>query len=274
MVFSCLAQMSANNQFQLANELFNIGYSDKAAVEYLRFTYYFAEDQRGALAKYRAGLCFDESERPFQARKIYNKIISGGRTDSLSNGARYRLSLSYFKSGDTPSSLFYIEKYILDCDIKCQLSLVYLEGWNYFWERKYSEALRVFGRIETGELDSSSFFMQGLSQQGLALPRRSPYLVAGMSAILPGSGRAYLGRWGDALINLVVIGGSFAGSYLMWDDDRSFSIGLLISGAIFYGGNIYGSWVGAKYFNEQKHRDLYNYAKKYVPRRPEELYRY
>lgn len=81
-------------------------------------------------------------------------------------------------------------------------------------------------------------------------PYKSSALAGILSAIIPGSGKMYVGEWGDGITALLVTG---LLAFLAYDNFRAnhdtrawIFTGL---GAFFYGGNIYGSVVSAQIFN-------------------------
>jgi len=81
-------------------------------------------------------------------------------------------------------------------------------------------------------------------------PYKSPALAGILSTVIPGSGKMYLGEWGDGITALLATS-LFA--FLAYDNFRADHItrawiftGL---GAFFYAGNIYGSVAAAQIFN-------------------------
>lgn len=81
-------------------------------------------------------------------------------------------------------------------------------------------------------------------------PNKNPVLAGIMSAIIPGSGKMYVGEWGDGIMALVTTG-LFA--FLAYDNFRAdhntrawIFTGL---GAFFYAGNVYGSVAAAQIYN-------------------------
>jgi TM2 domain-containing membrane protein YozV len=81
-------------------------------------------------------------------------------------------------------------------------------------------------------------------------PYKSEALAGVLSAIIPGSGKMYVGEWGDGITALLVTG-LFA--FLAYDNFRAdhntrawIFTGL---GAFFYAGNVYGSVASAQIFN-------------------------
>ena len=81
-----------------------------------------------------------------------------------------------------------------------------------------------------------------------ALPSKSPLLAGALSAVVPGLGRVYLGRWQDGLVSFVLVGLAAVLSAQGFHDEGSHSVrGWIVgsAGALLYVGNVYGSAVGA-----------------------------
>jgi TM2 domain-containing membrane protein YozV len=105
------------------------------------------------------------------------------------------------------------------------------------------EIIDPFGVEERGTI--SSFYDQKVEP-----PYKSAAIAGTLSAIIPGSGKMYVGEWGDGITALVVTS-LFA--FLAYDNFRAdhttrawIFTGL---GAFFYAGNIYGSVASAQIFN-------------------------
>ena len=81
-------------------------------------------------------------------------------------------------------------------------------------------------------------------------PNKNPALAGIMSAVIPGSGKMYVGEWGDGIMAFITTG-LFA--FLAYDNFRAdhntrawIFTGL---GAFFYAGNVYGSVAAAQIYN-------------------------
>lgn len=88
------------------------------------------------------------------------------------------------------------------------------------------------------------------------LPHRRPALAASLSALLPGAGQAYNGRWGEATSALLVNGLLIGSTATLLSREEWFagaSVGLLA--ASFYGGNIFSAMWGARRFNRLAQQD-------------------
>ena len=89
------------------------------------------------------------------------------------------------------------------------------------------------------------------------LPKKSPVLAAGMSAVLPGSGYIYAGQYGDGLtaflVNAVFIAGTATAVH-----QRNYPTAYItgVIGLPFYIGNIYGSANAARKWNLAMQKDI------------------
>ncbi len=95
------------------------------------------------------------------------------------------------------------------------------------------------------------------SERGLDL--RHPVLAAGLSAILPGAGQAYNGRWTDAAIALG-FNAAFAGAtYYSFAELESIPLGVVSATLLagFYIGNITNAYVDAEAHNARAYDDHY-----------------
>lgn len=99
---------------------------------------------------------------------------------------------------------------------------------------------------ETADLRSD---LQAWEASAVALPAPSPWVAAALSTAVPGLGRVYLGRWQEGLTSLLLVGAPAWFAYGGFERDGVDSVRgwlLATTSAVFYLGNVYGSWVGAE----------------------------
>lgn len=115
----------------------------------------------------------------------------------------------------------------------------------------------VIGRgIPSGPVDNDVRTI--IHRQALAR-RKNPWLAGGLSAVIPGLGKAYCGYPGDGLYSLAIVGGF---GLLAYDSFRRHGAstlkGWIFGGAtgFFYGGNIYGSVTSALIKNRTQHEKV------------------
>jgi hypothetical protein len=94
--------------------------------------------------------------------------------------------------------------------------------------------------------------------------RKSPGLALAMSSVLPGSGKAYAGYWGDAVMSFIFVSSNAWLSYRGFSKKGVESASGWIFGSMsfgFYLGNIWGSGRAAKTYNEIEYQKHYSEAK-------------
>jgi hypothetical protein len=93
-----------------------------------------------------------------------------------------------------------------------------------------------------------------LAEERAALPLQRPWLAGLLSAVLPGAGQAYNGRWLDASLAFVLTGASVAGTVALLarpQPEWGFGIPLGLLALVFYSGAIVNAVGDAFRLNEQ-----------------------
>ena len=87
---------------------------------------------------------------------------------------------------------------------------------------------------------------------------KSPLFAAGLSIILPGSGRIYAGRFMDGFMGMWMIAISGTAAYSSFQENKTIKGNLFsVITLIFYSGEIYGAYRTAKYYqNPNDNSDL------------------
>lgn len=125
----------------------------------------------------------------------------------------------------------------------------FLEGRCESVTRTYEAAESAFVKIKE---DAWQKKIKTHYSKLLNLPKKSPLIAGISSAIIPGTGRAYSGRLGDGVFGFLFTLGSFALAYHYYERDNYWAAGGFGGlGVFFYLGEIYGSVVAAKLYNER-----------------------
>jgi putative component of membrane protein insertase Oxa1/YidC/SpoIIIJ protein YidD len=86
----------------------------------------------------------------------------------------------------------------------------------------------------------------------IASKKKSPTLAGILSAIVPGAGRVYAGRWFDGFMSFVMVYFTASSAIDASKRDNYFGKSFAYSMAvIFYTGEIYGAYRSAKYYQRQ-----------------------
>jgi TM2 domain-containing membrane protein YozV len=135
------------------------------------------------------------------------------------------------------------------CNLSAVLGLSYLLTGDWDAAHQTLQAEPGQDSIHFGDHLSD---LRRLALEAVNLPRKSGVTAGVLSALIPGSGKIYVGKVGDGLFSLVTI------SFTVWqaidgfDERGSRSTKGWIYGALsggFYAGNVYGSVLAARQFN-------------------------
>ncbi len=181
---------------------------------------------------------------------------------------RYDEALTYFKGlffnsdfNDDARNEYFKTLFVAD-----RLNLVLQNAGNSFYQTEDSLSVPLklsltAALLSKPKLPDSSLFSRAFSSPAFkemiafydkrkSLPYKAPATAALLSAVLPGAGKIYTENYGDgitAFLFTTVLG------YLSYDNFRAHHQfrAWLFTGltALFYGGNIYGSYAAAQIFN-------------------------
>ncbi|MCK5821517.1 MAG: hypothetical protein KAH17_06510 [Bacteroidales bacterium] len=90
---------------------------------------------------------------------------------------------------------------------------------------------------------------------------KNPGVALGLSALIPGLGKAYTKDWKDGLISLLFVATNAWQAYRGFSNDGIQSVYGWIFGSMavgFYGSNLYGSWKSATDYNMRLNNDLHH----------------
>ena len=236
---------AAPSFLELADRLRNVGSYDACTVEALRYAYQNpAERERGFD---RAALCLSMAGRFEDAHRLISALPSEGTP--LGPRARLRLCLTEVFIPDlTAPACPAIEPAAAPPDPGDQLARAALR-MRAIRARRWSEAERLEPPAAPGSV--ASLWLQQdreLIGRWAALPRKSPWVAGALSAVVPGLGRVYIGRWPDGMMSFLLVGltGALAAQGF-YEDGRESVRGWILGSvaALLYVGNVYGSAIGA-----------------------------
>ena len=240
---------------KFADYLYDQGDYLRAAGEYQR--YLFSQPTalendvlRRIADSYRLG------GHPGRAAQFLETLI---QTQPTSDLVRYELGATYFLAERYDESVRFLKasQDLLRAG-KYRWKSQLLIGMNKLMQKRWESAIQHFDQLDlTGVPETVGHRMsiyKGYAEDGGNLPSKNPLLAGFLSAVLPGSGRVYVGRPNDALLTLFLLGVLGWGTYDGFSENgvssrKGWTLGTL--GTIFYLGNTYGSVVAAHTHNRQ-----------------------
>lgn len=240
-------ETASPSSLELADRLRQIGSFSECAVEALREAYTHAD--RGEEGFDRAALCLSMAGRFEDARRLMLALEARGTPLGPQGRLRLCLTEAFMTGLGAPRCPDLAGRPAAD---PREARAAHTMVMRAVLSRRFAEGRALLARAGGGPPDPQvarwrSEDLAFLDRQA-ALPRKSPWLAAGLSAVVPGLGRVYIGRWPDGLFSFLLVGlvGGFA-AHGFYEDGQSSVRGWILgsTAALFYVGNVYGSAVGA-----------------------------
>jgi outer membrane protein assembly factor BamD (BamD/ComL family) len=248
-------------QLRVADTFLQQGEYYRAVTEYKRFAILFPDSPKADYALYCIGIASYLGEEYGDAVRTFEKLAESSPTGSYHFSARYFAGLSLWKKKDYSGAAAVFEH--LAQSPPSPFAPRALAAWSLLeLERDDSlVAAELLQRFMT-EYPLHPGIDQvreacSLLVQYENLPQKSEIFAGVLSAILPGAGYVYAGRYGDGLTSFLINGLFIAGTVTAVNNDWLPAAG--ISGGLglpFYLGNIYGSANAAKKWNRTKKSEM------------------
>jgi T7SS, ESX-1 secretion system protein EccA1, N-terminal domain len=238
-----------------ADALFNAGDYFRAITEYKRFLFLYPTEARAGRVQLQVGLSYQRGQQWDDARQTFERIAEQHSDAAVRAEAAYRVGETSFQQGRYAQAIADLrpvaERY---GPTSVGERARYLLGWSYLRTRQWPKASQTFEAIATtSPLFPSSRALAEAAREGEQLPRKSPALAGLLSAVIPGTGHFYTGRWRDGTIALLLNGAFLAAGIEAVSAGNEAAAGvLLFFEAAWYSGTIYGAVNAAHKYN----RDL------------------
>ncbi len=218
--------------FKFASELFQNGEYYRAVSEYKRLEYYFPQSHLTRRSTLQIGKSYMAGNRLEEAINFWNRRLIGLNSDSE----------NYFEL----QTLLGIS--LLDLDKSKTFSLR---------EKNIENAFSHFAEVKGDRLENR--IIQDFSEAWmtkLPSPTKSPALAGMMSAVVPGSGSVYCGRYMEGIYGFFITGLFYIATMDALKKEND-GLGLVLGffTVSFYGGNIYTGVNSAYKLNDKVEAD-------------------
>jgi hypothetical protein len=245
---------SPENVLKFANFLYEQEDYLRAASEYQRYLFYQPKDSEKI--RFRIALCYRLAGKTEQAIRTFETFLTDSSDSILTSSAYYQIGISYFLMEQFGTSAKYLKTSLPHItDVRYRAESQQLIGLSYLKQKQWIEAEKMFNALQKSDVMAvreKAVVFSKYAVQGTQLPKRSPLLAGFLSTVVPGTGRLYTGRVGDALTSLMTVGLTGWQAYDGFRRDgvtsaKGWALGTLCG--IFYVGNIYGSVISARVYN-------------------------
>ena len=251
-------------QLKVADAFMEEGEYYRAVSEYKRFLILFPESDRADYALFRIGMAYYQGEEYERSVRSFSSLRGEYSESAYVSKGSYFQGLGYWKLKqfenarnvfDTLAETYPQSEFAPIALVAA--SLVSLDEGNISGSSRRLE--RLVDRYPDHPSSARGKEAIPLLGQHEKLPQKSKTLAAMLSAIVPGSGYVYAGRYGDGvtafLINALWIAGVVTGISAEYYAAAGIVAGV---GVPFYLGNIYGSANAAQKWNLNVKRDHRN----------------
>ncbi len=235
-----------------------------------------------------AGYLFNNGEYSFAAKEYYRLFVTTNFNDSIAEklGRSLFLSKQYdilrntfnnvYGNDNIPCHLntMYIKSLIVDASMPISSAWIngenclspqekdYFSMTNMLLHNNYEEAHQIYSsKIKNQNMKKYEDIFAIIDNTRY----KKVWASVAMSAIIPGSGKAYCGYWKDGLFSFLMFGLSSWQAYSGFHKKGVKSAYGWINGGIalaFYSGNIYGSIKSANQYNHQINHNIHHEAKR------------
>lgn len=241
-----------------ADALFDGGDYYRAIGEYKRYVFYNPSGKFVKKSAYRIGMSYLYAGKLEEAAPVFEKI-QGDYTGAVAEAAVLAEAWTYFTKKDWQYSSTVAGK-LAAGPLKARAE--YLGGLNLINMKQYGEAGGVFEKLaDDKELGGSSAALAAFLKKSNDIPQRNAVLSSVFSAILPGAGYAYCGKWVEGIVSLALNAFFIYNTYNAFaNNDNAAKYGYGVPAAVFYFSGIYGSAGAASRFNEEEEGKFINGA--------------
>jgi tetratricopeptide (TPR) repeat protein len=246
---------AADQILRFADALFADGDYFRAITEYQRFLFFYPSDARASGVQLQIGRAYQRGQQWEEARKTFVHLAQQHPDPAVRAEAAYLVGETSFEQGRYPQAIADLRSAVEQYEHTPVAERArYLLGWSYLRARQWPEAIQTFETIgASSPLFPSSHALADASREVEHLPRKSPALAGLMSALIPGAGHFYSGRYRDGTVALLLNGGFLAAGLEAVSAGNEAAAGLLLFfEAAWYSGAVYGAVNAAQKYN----RDL------------------
>lgn len=228
-------------RFDLAQRLEEAGMEQAAAVELLRQAS-VTEGEEGQRLELAAAVVLLRADDLFAGT---------GLLEGMEDRPPVRLASAWAagRSGDHDAAL--VE--LVGVDLP---DAAYLRAWSHLQLDQQSEALAALDSSSLGPLQPTATQLAGTVRAWEPLPRRSPGLAVGLSAVIPGAGQVYAGAPVQGAGSFLLHALAGVGAWWLVSQEQWVWAGVVGGvGGILYLNNLGDAWVRARRFQERRRQE-------------------
>lgn len=252
-------EMSAEKMQSFADSLFERGDYYRAITEYERVIFFYPDHPVAKTARFQIAYAYFKGEKLDQSIALFRAIAKNYPNEEAGRKSLFMVGEAYYRKRDYIRAIDVYTTFAETYPDDSRVDAVRLKiGWAYLREGDWRQAQEEFQKLPPGSpLSKQGEGLAAESGKYEEIPRKSPGLAGGLSAVLPGSGQLYVGRPGDAAAAFLLNGAFIWATAEAFRKDNDVTGGILLffeSG--WYLGNIYNAVSSAHKYNRRSEQQF------------------
>ncbi len=254
-------ESSPEKIMSFADHLYEQGDYYRAITEYERVAFFFPKHPLAKTAQYQIAMSYYKGEKFTQAIDRFRTLSDQYRGEEIGRRALFMLAETYYQKKDYDQTINVLDILLTSYPDDPQADAARIKiGLSYLRQGDWRRAGEEFRKLPPDSLlGKQAYELAEESKKYPGLPRKSPTVAAGLSAVLPGAGQLYIGRKSDAAVSFLLNGSFIWASVEAFHHKNNVTAGILLffeSG--WYLGNIYNAANGAHKYNRRAEQDFMN----------------
>ena len=242
-----------DNSLKFGEYLYNTNQYGLAIREFERCVFLKPDDRESFLYLFKIHRKANAFDQAIDCYKRYSGNLDFKKMDTIFGSEYFKLLIQNGKFQD--AEYFVKENPLFKDDHNLRLSTILLrKDW------------KGAGKYENEINNDVNKSLADITRNGLALKKKSPVLAGLFSAIVPGTGKVYAGRWKDGLISFLMTStAAFVSVRGFNKNPKNFfpwAMGTLA--VVYYSGNVYGSAQAALKHNKYKEDELVQKTRAFI----------
>ena len=192
--FSNSTSVASQDLLTLGDHFIKLNNHDAAITEYKRFIFFHSDDIRVAETYNQIGLAYRSQGLWQEAIFAMRNAVLNANTDEQKSAHQLDLAVTLIASQNYDLARLELIKVMLrNTSGTTYKRSLFLQAVTYIYQYRWEDARKILKDYTTDES------LNQLFEKAMNLPQKSTKVAKVLSAVIPGTGQMYAGRWGGGL---------------------------------------------------------------------------
>lgn len=233
----------------------------RAITEYERLIYHYPGHGLAKQARFQIALSYFRGNRYRQAIRRFRLLAQKYPKEEVGRRSLFMLAETHYEKKEYRQAIDVFTSFLETYPGAPERDRARIRmGWSYLRQGYWLQASEEYQKLPSGSpLHKEAQGLAEGSKRYPGIPRKSPTLAGGLSAVLPGAGQLYVGRPRDAAVSFLLNGVFIWATIEAFNNDNNVAGGILLFFEIgWYLGNIYNAAGSAHKYNRSAEQEFMN----------------